>query len=222
MSPALRISIVPGVTPGKWVRTWEQRRPRDPVTVTLLEPGAQLDLLSEGEVELAFVRLPVDGAGLHLIPLYSELPVAVVPRDHAAAELDSIAAAEVADELLDLPELTAKQAVEVVAGGAGVVVLPMSVARLYHRKDVAAVPVTDRPETQVGVAWRAGDADPRTEEFIGVVRGRTSRSSRGSGADEEPRPKLKAAQKAAAKAARRAQAAGDRKPAPGRPSRRRP
>ena len=220
MSPALRISIVPGVTPGKWARTWEQRRPRDPVTVTLLEQGAQLDLLFAGEVEIAFVRLPVDEEGLHVVPLYAELPVAVVPRDHAAAELDSVAAAEVAEELLDLPDLTAKQAVEVVAGGAGITVVPMSVARLYHRKDVAAVPVTDRPETQVAVAWRKDAGDPRIEEFIGVVRGRTSRSSRGS-ADDEPRPRLKAAQKTAAKAARRAQAKGGHEPAQDRPARRR-
>lgn len=222
MSRPLRISIVPGVTPGKWLRTWEQRRPQDRVAVTLVEERQQLDLLRAGEVELAFVRLPVDGAELHLIPLYSEVPVAVLPRGHVAAELDTITTTDVADSLLEAPELTAKQAVEVVAGGAGVVVVPMSVARLYHRKDVSAVAVTDLPETQVGVAWRQAFDDPRIEEFVGVVRGRTSRSSRGRSGDEKPRPKLKAAEKTAAKAARRAQTTGGtRKPTKGR-SRRRP
>ena len=36
-----------------------------------------------------------------------------------------------------------KQAIELVAAGAGVLVLPQSVARLYNRKDVRAVPLTE-------------------------------------------------------------------------------
>ena len=186
MSTPLRISIVPGVTPGKWVRIWEQRMPRSPLTVTLVEEDAQLELLRAGQVEMAFVRLPVEREGLHLIPLYSEVPVAVMARRHPAAELADLTLPEIAEELLDLPDLTVKQTIDVVAGGAGVVVVPKSVARLYQRKDVAAVPVTDLAETRVGLVWAEGNEDPRVEEFIGVVRGRTARSSRGPAPAEEP------------------------------------
>ena len=73
----------------------------------------------------------------------------------------------------------AKHAIETVAAGTGVVVVPMSVARLHHRKDVSYVPVSDLPQTQVGLAWRKDVEDERFEQFIGVVRGRTARSTRG-------------------------------------------
>jgi len=67
----------------------------------------------------------------------------------------------------------------VVASGGGIVLLPMSVARLLHRKDVASRPVTDLPPTRVGLAWRVERDDEQTQAMVGVVRGRTGRSSRG-------------------------------------------
>ena len=68
--------------------------------------------------------------------------------------------------------------VATVAAGTGVVVVPMSVARLHHRKDVTYRPVSDLAPTTVGLAWRADDDDERVQTFIGIVRGRTARSSR--------------------------------------------
>ena len=55
----------------------------------------------------------------------------------------------------------------------------MSVARLHQRKDTAYRPVSDLPPTKVGLAWRVDNEDPRVQTFIGIVRGRTERSSRG-------------------------------------------
>jgi DNA-binding transcriptional LysR family regulator len=75
--------------------------------------------------------------------------------------------------------MSLREAVEVVASGTGVLVVPMSVARLHHRKDVAFRPVTDLPTTKVGLAWLVDNEDPRVQTFIGIVRGRTARSSRG-------------------------------------------
>jgi DNA-binding transcriptional LysR family regulator len=79
---------------------------------------------------------------------------------------------------LDFPPMSVKDAVEVVAAGSGVVLLPQSVARLHQRKDVAHRPVTDLPTTKVGLAWLVANDDDRVQEFIGIVRGRTVRSSR--------------------------------------------
>ena len=50
-------------------------------------------------------------------------------------------------------------------------------ARLYNRKDVVYRTVTDQPETQIGIAWLADRTDTAIEEFIGIVRGRTARTS---------------------------------------------
>ena len=163
---------------------------------------------------MAFVRLPVDRDGLHVIPLYREVPVVVVSKEHPVAAYDEIPVADLADEHLlqdpddvpawrdvateiregtryPVPEMSLRQAVESVAAQAGIVVVPMSVARLHHRKDVVAVPVIGVEESQVGLAWPVEADDPRVETFIGIVRGRTERSSRGEAEVAKPKAKAK-------------------------------
>jgi hypothetical protein len=54
----------------------------------------------------------------------------------------------------------------------------MSVARLYHRKDVVHRVVTDLPPTTVALVWLSDRDDDQTQAFVGVVRGRTASSSR--------------------------------------------
>ena len=173
------VAMVAGVTPDKWVRRWRDRFPREPLELLVVEEADQTAVLRDGRARMSFVRSLVDREGLHLIPLWSERQVAVLPVDHPLAEFDALERADLADDLV-LQELPAKVAVETVAAGTGIVLLPGSVARVHHRKDVRAVPVTDLEETRVGLAWRVDDDDPRIEEFIGIVRGRTERSSRGA------------------------------------------
>jgi hypothetical protein len=135
---------------------------------------------------MSLVRLPVAAEGLHLVPLYVEQPVVVVPRDHVVSAFDTIDVTELADEhRWSLDEVSAKEAVEAVAAGTGVVVLPLSVARVHHRRDVVAVPVDGVEGSQVGLAWLVERDDELTQEFVGVVRGRTARSSRG----QQPEPR---------------------------------
>lgn len=191
----LRIAFVPGVTPDKWSRIWRERFPRLPLELALVEEAEQRLVLDEGRADMVFVRLPLDQDGLHLIPLYEEQPVVVVAKDHPAAAYDEVPLADLADEQLvagevpgwaelatatplDFPEMTWKDAFEVVGSGTGMVIVPMSVARLHHRKDVVHRPVVGVPPTRVGLAWPLGVDDPRLEEFIGVVRGRRANSSR--------------------------------------------
>ena len=197
-----RVGFVPGVTPDKWSRAWADRMPRRPLELVPLEERDAVSLVRSGDLEMCWVRLPVDRDGLHLIPLYDEQPVVVVSSEHPVAAYDEIDVAELADEHLlqdpdDVPEwrdlatevttgtrhpvppMTLRQTVESVAADAGVVVLPMSVARLHQRKDVRAVKVTGVPVTQVGLVWLRDADDDRIETFIGVVRGRTANSSRG-------------------------------------------
>ena len=118
----------------------------------------------------------------------------VASVEHFVAAGDEVSLADLADEQLvlphpsgwtpdapqlDWPAMTAKEAIEVVASGTGVVILPMSVARLHARKDVVARPVSDTNHTTVGLAWPIDADDDRVDAFVGVVRGRTARSSRG-------------------------------------------
>jgi len=189
-----RVAAVPGVTPDKWVRRWGERHRQEPLEVVRVEDTDQTAVLHDGRAQMSFVRLPADRDGLHLIPLWSEVQVVVLSKDHPLAEFDALERADLADDLV-LDDLPARTAVETVAAGTGIVLLPMSVARVHQRKDVRAVPVTDLAETQVGLAWRVDDEDPRLEEFIGIVRGRTERSSRGANPAPEPRKKAPAKKK---------------------------
>jgi DNA-binding transcriptional LysR family regulator len=189
----MRVGFVTGVMPDRWARAWRERRPREAFELVPLEEHEAEAALRRRVVDMAFVRLPVDRAGLHVVVLYREVPVVVVSRDHVAGVYDELAVADLTDEQfllgppdgftpaaeqLEFPPMSAKEAVEVAAAGTGVVVLPMSVARLYQRKDVRQVRVIDLPETEVALAWLVERDDDETQEFVGVVRGRTSRSSR--------------------------------------------
>ena len=49
--------------------------------------------------------------------------------------------------------MTEQEAIETVAAGTGIVIVPMSVARLHHRKDVVHRVVTDLPPTTIALVW---------------------------------------------------------------------
>jgi DNA-binding transcriptional LysR family regulator len=65
-----------------------------------------------------------------------------------------------------------------VAAGVGIVVVPMSLARLHHRKDAEHRTLTDGPSSTVALVWPADDPSALVDAFIGIVRGRTANSSR--------------------------------------------
>jgi DNA-binding transcriptional LysR family regulator len=206
MTDPFRVEFVPGVTPDKWVRVWGQRLPDSPLEVAPVDDDDALSHLRDGTASMALLRMPVDRDGLHVIPLYEEVPVVVVAKEHVIAAFDEVDVADLGEEVLmqdpalvpewvavatpetrdraeAMPPMTTKQAVSVVATGSGIVVVPMSVARLHHRKDVVHRPVTGVAASRVGLAWRVDDDDPRIEDFIGIVRGRTERSTRGGSSD---------------------------------------
>jgi DNA-binding transcriptional LysR family regulator len=196
------IGIMPGVTVSKWTRLWAERRPEDPLKVLRTAMEDQVSALHRGLVDVSFVRLPIASTGLSTIALYAEIPVVMVPKDHPATLLDMVTVADLVDEHLlqdpddvpewrdaavagrtverrPLPEMrTMADAVALVAAGIGVVIVPQSVARMHHRKDVTYLPVADVAESHVALAWVAERATPDIEEFIGIVRGRSPRSSR--------------------------------------------
>lgn len=171
------VGFVTGSTPDKWARVWRERS-KERLELVPVSDDAQLDGIRDGSQSMALVRLPVDREGLHLIPLYDELPVAVMSVDNTLTLLDEVTQSDLADEHQDWGDLATADVVATVAAGTGVVVVPMSVARLHHRKDVTHRTVTDLPSTTVGLAWRIDDEDERVQTFIGIVRGRSERSSR--------------------------------------------
>jgi DNA-binding transcriptional LysR family regulator len=191
----LRFAYVAGVTPGKWIRRWEERMPDVPLHSFMSDDGAQLSVLRDGAADLSFVRLPVEREGLNVIPLYEEQAVVVAPKGHEISVFEEVALADLASEtFLDVAELGGPEmALRVVASGAGLAILPMSVARHFNMKDTVARKLTGAPTTQIALAWPSETTDEVVEEFIGIVRGRTAQSSRQPSAKveapkKEPKP----------------------------------
>lgn len=193
----LRVGLVAGVTPDKWVRRWRERERRR-LDLVPVEESAQLDAVRGGRVELCFVRAQARTEDCHVIALYDEEQVVVAAMDHLVSIAEAVTLRDLAEEQLlldpesvpgwreastrtrlDWPRMSVSEAIELAATGAGVVIVPQSVARLHHRKDLTYRPVSDLPPVPIGLAWRVEATDPGIETFIGIVRGRTERSSRG-------------------------------------------
>ncbi|WP_228183171.1 LysR family transcriptional regulator substrate-binding protein [Streptomyces anulatus] len=237
---SFRLAYVPGVTPTKWVRVWHERLPHVPLELVQATAAEAPGLLAGGDADAGLVRLPVDRDVLSAIPLYTETTVVVIPKDHVATAAEEVSLAELSDEivlhplddLLDWETLpgrpaverpaTTADAIELVAAGVGVLLVPQSLARLHHRKDLTYRPVPDAPASRVALSWPEAELTPDlVEEFIGIVRGRTVNSTRGRAATP-PRPaKSKDTDKAKAKGKDRRGGAGGgsgarQKPAAGR------
>lgn len=182
MTAALTIAFVPGVSPAKWARVW---RDRFPSVELLLRPIGQDDVddALAGDVDMVFARVPVSEEH-NAIPLWTETAVVATPKDSALAGSSELTAADLADvHVIDAGPVPADVdgALDLVEANVGVVVLPQSLFRKASRKDLVARPLADSPGTRVALVWRDEDASGLTEEFIGVVRGRTANSSRQTG-----------------------------------------
>ncbi|WP_166903976.1 LysR family substrate-binding domain-containing protein [Mycobacterium sp. DL440] len=234
MTPqSLTLGYVPGGTPAKWARTWAERNPGVPLRLCAVAAADAASAVRDGTVDVALLRPSADTSGLAIIPLYEETTVAVVPTDHLLSAVDEITAADLDGEptLLPLDDVvdwagapgapvdhrpeTTQDAIELVAAGMGALIVPQSLARLYHRKDLTYRPITDAPTCPVALAFPEGPQPALVEEFVGIVRGRKPGSSRGQA---QAAPKRTAREKTLAKQAARA-AAGKVARKPGRAER---
>jgi len=179
MTAALTIAFVPGVSPAKWARVWRERFPS---TELVLRPiGAdEVDDALAGDADMVFARMPVSDAH-NAIPLWTETAVVATPKDSPLADLGSVTDADLADlHVVDAGPVPADVdgALDLVEANVGVAVLPQSLFRAASRKGLVARELAGAPGTRVALVWRDEDASETTDEFIGVVRGRTVNSSR--------------------------------------------
>ena len=220
MTGSFTLAYVPGVTPGKWARVWQDRLPETELTLVQVPAAEAASRVRAGEADAALLRLPGDREDLHAIPLYTETTVVVFPKDHEFAAADELSLVDLAGHVLwqplddtlewdvvpgqapvERPESTA-DAVEIVAAGVGLLVVPQSLARLHHRKDLKHVPLTDAPQSRVALSFPIRDENPElVEHLIGIVRGRTVNSTRGPA--PEPAGKRQQAPRQPAKQQRR-------------------
>jgi DNA-binding transcriptional LysR family regulator len=221
VTPSFTLAYVPGVTPAKWVRLWQERLPEVPLNLVQVPAAEAADLVRDRGADAALLRLPTDRTGLSAIPLYTETTVVVVPKDHLLTAADEMSLEDaVADGVVLHPEddtldweqppgqqalerpATTKDAIELVAAGVGLVIVPQSLARLYHRRDLTYRPLTDTPESRVALSWPEDETTDLMEQLIGIVRGRTVNSTRGRAPEPAKAKRPDAAKPVAAKAAR--------------------
>ena len=197
----LRLAFATGTEPGKWFRRFEENTAHGGLYT--IDADDALAPLVAGEVDLALARLPdarVDNT-FHVVRLYQEAPGIAVPKDSVYAEVgEELALADVADEHLnyrladsghvDVPAV--RDALQVVAANVGIAIAPRPLLKVLSKKQVVPLSLKDEsvPVTEIALVWRKEDDGEAIQDFVGVAKGRTARSSR------QEKPKRSAREKA--------------------------
>jgi DNA-binding transcriptional LysR family regulator len=203
---ALTVGFFVGDPVGQAVRAFT--RDHDDVVVDLMRIywSDQTEVLLNGRVDVAFVHLPVERAGLELVPAYTASRVALLPRGHALADRDRASLTELTDEPMILhdgawPEWEAfhnvdprpdashpvagptvrniEEKLEHIAAGRAISFVPWTAATaIALQPDVVAVPVDDLLPVQVCLAWNSEAASPNVFTFVDAARDALSHASR--------------------------------------------
>lgn len=163
--------------------------------VTWDDPSAGL---TDGTCDLAFVWLPLPGAGLATRTLVAERMWVALPTGHRLAERPEIDFGELADEpFVALPRsagplrdfwlataarggrqarigaeaASTDEVLEAVASHQGVVLIAEGNVGLYQRSDLVYRPVRGLPEAELAIAWRGDDRRPEIAELVAALTG---------------------------------------------------
>ncbi|MGY4927646.1 LysR family transcriptional regulator [Streptomyces sp. 900105755] len=162
------------------LRVFSAGHPDVEVRALRVEWDDQEQLILDGTVDIAYVRLPVRREGLELRPLYSEPRVAMLPDRHRLAGKQEIALADLDGETWlryndprpgDLPLRTIEEKFECVAAGTAITMVPRSAAEQYSRPDIVYVPVVDAELDRVLLAWAAGRRSTLVAAFAEAAAG---------------------------------------------------
>ncbi|QIM19188.1 LysR family transcriptional regulator substrate-binding protein [Leucobacter coleopterorum] len=226
-TPTLRLGFARGVAPSKWADRWKKVQPGialELVPLNLAFGGPKRPASCDVVIERSAPgSRPVGGR--HSLRLYTEAIALVVPIDHELAKAETVSVADLAlVPLLDHPDHSSEwpaaepwqdpawmprntlAALELVAAGTGAMLLPQPLARhISDKRKHAILRVTGEPALLGSTIWATWDVDRDdldVQQLIGVMRGRTARSSRPAanvGQDPEPVSKPRAPQPKATK-----------------------
>lgn len=204
----MRLGFVRGISPTKWARRYIQAVHVKLQLVPVAAPFSphtprsdDYDMLLERTAPGTRPKGTEEGGERRALRLYSESIALVVNVDHELAEETEISLQDLAlIPLLDHPNHApqwpaaepwldpswkpkhARAALELVATGAGAILLPLPLARhISSKKDHALLKVVGEPEiagTTVWATWEAADDSDEMQQLAGILRGRTARSSR--------------------------------------------
>lgn len=179
----LTIAFATGTEPGKWFRRYEE------LTGSRLEavPSDDPFVLVGKQATAALVRLPDERVTdeHHVVRLYEEAAGVAVPKDSVYAEVGEVTREDLAEEIVNFdgqsPIDDLRSALQVVAANVGVAYAPLPLLKNLARKQIKALPLVGaEPATQIALVWRKADDSDAVQDFVGVTKGRTVRSSRGN------------------------------------------
>jgi DNA-binding transcriptional LysR family regulator len=168
-------------------RAFEARHPDVIVDVQRIEGDDQAPMLLDGRIDVGYVRLPIDEAGLRVIPLYTEPRVAVLPAGHRLAGKEAVTEADLAGEPLIWPAGPGTQptrrphpdagylvrgvdeTLEHVAAGRGISFLARSAAVFYSHPEVSYVPIPELAPDEVCLAVAASRTSPLVDDFVAAA-----------------------------------------------------
>ncbi|SEO45541.1 LysR family transcriptional regulator [Amycolatopsis saalfeldensis] len=178
----LMVGFRAGIAVTAAVRQFATRHPDVVVDVQRIEGDDQATMLLDGRIDVAFVRLPINEAGLRVAPLYAEPRVAVLPAGHRLAGKDQITEADLAGEPLvwngdTQPTLRphpnagylargVDETLEHVAAGRGISFLARSATVFYSHPEVTYVPIPDLTPDQVCLAAPTARTSPTVDDFF--------------------------------------------------------
>jgi DNA-binding transcriptional LysR family regulator len=162
------------------LRAFAAAHPDAVVKARRVEWDDQEQLILDGTVDLAYLRRPIREPGLTLLPLFTETRVAMLPADHRLAGKQDLVLADLDGEKWlryinpdpdDVPIRSIEEKFENVASGAGITLVPVSVAEQYSRPDITYVPVTDAEPDEVILAWETARRSPLITAFARAAQG---------------------------------------------------
>lgn len=201
----LRVGFVRGTAPAKWARRWDGtgEPPLEMIPLSDVDAPADRESFDVLLERAAPGEVPAGSDGRprtrHAVRLYEEAVALVIAADH---EIDSdqvdLEALE-AINLLDYPGLPGQwpaaapwavaelaptsiaEVLDLVAAGLGGVLLPLPLARhLVDKHQHVVLPTAaDLPGTSIWATWAVSRDGEDIQQLIGIMRGRTPRSSRG-------------------------------------------
>lgn len=178
----LTIAFATGTEPGKWFRRYEE------LTGTRLEtvPTDDPFTLVGTQATAALVRLPDPRVTeeYHVVRLYEEAAGVAVPKDSVYAEVGEVTRGDLSEEIVNFsgqsPIDDLRSALQVVAANVGIAYAPLPLLKNLARKQVKALPLAgEEPASEIALVWRKADDSDAVQDFVGVTKGRTVRSSRG-------------------------------------------
>jgi DNA-binding transcriptional LysR family regulator len=178
------------------LRAFRAEFPDVELTVRELSLTGQLEALKNGQLDVGFIRGPLDEKWLASECVRREPLVIALPADHPLAgharlKLEKLAAEPFvffprarAPAFFDLLVALCQKAgfaprilqeapqvdvLSLVAAGFGISIMPAS-AREIRRADLVFRPLVGAPMTELFLAWRKGDTSPSRQAFVNVVR----------------------------------------------------